>query len=124
MGEQPVRLVRGRGFFLLIEQALPDNLLYVVILFIDNLLLVALGNQRVQVFQGMIHHHHLVVLQELDGVPAHVVHLPVGGPQGLLHLMNLLLHIRGIADHHALGPLLVVVDHSVHQHVQSCALSR
>ena len=68
----------------------------------------------------MIVNHHLVKLQELNSMPAHIIHLAVLFIQRFLNQPDFLLHLLAVAYNHPLRSLLIVVDHCVHQHIQSC----
>ena len=122
MGQKAVDPVRHSRLFLFIKETLINDFLYVVIFFVDDLLLIGTADNMEQI-NGMVLFNLLITLQHLDSMPPHVVHLPVLLPQRLLHLTNQALQPGLISDHHTLRPLLVVMDHRMHQHVQTAALS-
>ena len=120
MGHEPVHPVRCGSLFILVKQALLYDLFYIVILLVDDLFFIIARKNPAHIVQGMIVNHHLVKLQELNGMPAHVIHLTVLFKQRFLNQPDFFLHLLAVAYNHTLRPLLIVVDHCVHQHIQSC----
>ena len=122
MSHKPVHLIRDGSLFILIKQALLYDLFYIVILLVDNLFFIITWKNLAHIVQRMIVSHHLVKLQELNGMPAHVIHLTVPFIQRFLNQPDFLLHLLAVAYDHTLRPFLIVVDHCMHQHIQSCPL--
>ena len=120
MGHKPVHLIRGSSLFILIKKALLYDLFYIIILLIDNLFFIIAWKNHGNIVQRMIVNHHLVKLQELNSMPAHIIHLAVLFIQRFLNQPDFLLHLLAVAYNHPLRSLLIVVDHCVHQHIQSC----
>ena len=71
----------------------------------------------------MVFHHFRVLLQKLNRMPAHIFHFAVFCPQDHLDLADLFFQCIIITHHNALRSLLVMMDHRVHQHIQSGTLS-
>ena len=71
----------------------------------------------------MVFHHFRVLLQKLYGMPAHVFHIAVFCPEDCFNLRDFFFNLLIVMHYDALRSLFVMVDHCVHQNIQSGALS-
>ena len=120
MGHELVHPVRGSRLLILIKQAFLNYFLYVIIFFIDNLFLIIPWQDLFHMIQRVVAYDYLIKFQELDGMPAHVIHIAVFFPEGCFNPCNPALHLFTVMDHHALGPLFIMMHHCMHQHIQPC----
>ena len=65
----------------------------------------------------------LIVFHKLDGMPPQIIHVSVVSLKYRLHLGYLVFNPGRIFDHRALWTFLVVMDHRMHQHIQTGPLS-
>ena len=72
----------------------------------------------------MVLQDFLVIFEHLDRMPAQICEIRILLPQKVFYPLDPILDLPVIADDHALGTFLIMMYHSVHQHVKSCALSR
>ena len=71
----------------------------------------------------MVFHDLRVLLQKLYGMPAHVFHIAVFCPQDGFDLRDLFFDFLIVMHYDALRSLFIMMDHCVHQDIQSGTFS-
>ena len=118
MGQQPVDPVRARRLLVLVEERLVYHLLNVGIFALNNFLFIT-AVHYIDHGDRVLFPHLLVVLQKLDGMPAHGGMCGIMGLHDYLQLLYLLLDPGRIVQNIFLHSLLIVMDYGVEQDIQS-----
>ena len=123
MGQNTVYFIcRGR-LFTFIKKSLSHYLFYIAVFTLDDFLFIA-SVYNADLGDGVLPFHLFIILQKLDGMPAH------GGMAGIMSLHPdsqrgyFLFYLSGVIQHIFLHSLLAVMNKGVEQNIQSCAFRR